>query len=244
MVRCQQRVRVGAAASYTAIRDVVVHPLLGRAELAFGGAWTGEAAFTVALSVVAYREGGPAAVGVLALVRMVPSALLAPVLTALADRMRRERVLVVVSLVRAVAIGAAALLAAVGTAAVGVYALAVVDAVAFTLSTRPARCSVRCWPASSWRPAPRPPCSPTSAAPSLPPGCSCPSSPSSRPGDSAALDERLGVREDEIDVLRSAPMLNLLPVPSIEHLASRLRRRTFRRRPSSSSRATPAGPAT
>ena len=41
------------------------------------------------------------------------------------------------------------------------------------------------------------------------------------------LDERLGVREDEIDVLRRAPMLNVLPVPSIEHLASRLRHRTF-----------------
>ena len=42
-----------------------------------------------------------------------------------------------------------------------------------------------------------------------------------------ALDARLGVRDDEIGVLRSAPMLGLLPVPSIEHLASSVRRRRF-----------------
>jgi CRP-like cAMP-binding protein len=42
-----------------------------------------------------------------------------------------------------------------------------------------------------------------------------------------ALDGRLGVRDDEIDVLRHAPMFGLLPVASIEHLASRLRRRMF-----------------
>jgi CRP-like cAMP-binding protein len=37
-----------------------------------------------------------------------------------------------------------------------------------------------------------------------------------------ALDERLGVRDDEIDALRRTPMLQLLPVPSIEYLASRV----------------------
>ncbi|MET0884319.1 MAG: cyclic nucleotide-binding domain-containing protein, partial [Acidimicrobiales bacterium] len=37
-----------------------------------------------------------------------------------------------------------------------------------------------------------------------------------------ALDERLGVRDDEIDALRRSPMLQLLPVPSIEYLASRV----------------------
>jgi hypothetical protein len=41
-----------------------------------------------------------------------------------------------------------------------------------------------------------------------------------------ALDRRLGVRDDEIAVLRRVPMLRQLPVPSIEHLASRLRRVT------------------
>jgi CRP-like cAMP-binding protein len=44
-------------------------------------------------------------------------------------------------------------------------------------------------------------------------------------GRLVALDRRLGLRDDEIGVLRGAPMLRLLPVPTIEHLASRLRRR-------------------
>ena len=37
-----------------------------------------------------------------------------------------------------------------------------------------------------------------------------------------ALDERLGVRDTEINALRRTPMLQLLPVPSIEYLASRV----------------------
>jgi MFS family permease len=39
-----------------------------------------------------------------------------------------------------------------------------------------------------------------------------------------ALDGRLGVRDDEIEVLRRAQMLRELPVPSIEHLAARVER--------------------
>ncbi len=42
-----------------------------------------------------------------------------------------------------------------------------------------------------------------------------------------ALDDRLGVRDVEIGVLQRAPLLALLPVPVIEHLASRLRRRSY-----------------
>jgi CRP-like cAMP-binding protein len=42
------------------------------------------------------------------------------------------------------------------------------------------------------------------------------------------MDGRLGVRDDEIAVLRRVPMLSQLPVPSVEHLASRLRHVTVR----------------
>ena len=76
---------------------------LRRAQLAFFGAWAAEWAFTVALGVYAFRHGGAAAVGLVSVLRMLPSALLAPVLTPYADRWRRERVLVVVSAVRAAA---------------------------------------------------------------------------------------------------------------------------------------------
>jgi hypothetical protein len=47
-------------------------PNLRRALLAFGLAWTAEWAFTVALGVVAFRNGGATAVGVVAFARMAP----------------------------------------------------------------------------------------------------------------------------------------------------------------------------
>jgi MFS family permease len=109
------------------------NPSLRRAQLSFLGAWTAEWAFTVGLGIVAYRDGGVAAVGLVGLLRMAPSALLAPVFSPLADRGRRERVLIVVSVLRAVATGAAAVVVGVGGPAQVVYALAVLSTVAATL---------------------------------------------------------------------------------------------------------------
>jgi hypothetical protein len=56
---------------------------LRRAQLAFGAAWASEWALTVALAIVAVRDGGATAVGVVAFVRMAPAAGLAPLGTAL-----------------------------------------------------------------------------------------------------------------------------------------------------------------
>lgn len=106
---------------------------LRRAQLSFLGAWTAEWAFTVGLGIVAYRDGGATAVGLVGLLRMVPSALVAPLLSPLADKGRRERVLVVVSVLRAVATGAAAVVVGIGGPSVVVYALAVLSTVAATL---------------------------------------------------------------------------------------------------------------
>jgi MFS family permease len=106
---------------------------LRRAQLSFLGAWTAEWAFTVALGVVAYDAGGARALGLVGLLRMVPSALLAPLLSPFADRGRRDRVLVVVSTVRGVATAAAALIVAASGPVLGVYALAVLSTVAATL---------------------------------------------------------------------------------------------------------------
>ena len=64
---------------------------LRRAQLAFFGAWTAERAFTVAIGVYAFRHRGAAAVGLVSVLRMLPSALLAPVRSPYADRWRRER---------------------------------------------------------------------------------------------------------------------------------------------------------
>ncbi len=123
------RWRDAAAAFTTNARN----PALRRAQLAFLGAWTAEWAFTVALGVVAYREGGATAVGLVGLLRMLPSALLAPLLSPLVDRGRRERVLVLVSTVRGLATAAAAVVAALSGPVALVYALAVVSTIAATL---------------------------------------------------------------------------------------------------------------
>jgi MFS family permease len=121
------------AESARAFSATARNPSLLRAQLAFGASWTAEWAFTVALGVVAFRDGGAGAVGVVAFARMAPSFLLAPLGTALADRFARERVLVWSCLVRAAATAAAALLLAADGSKVGVYALAMLATAAFTV---------------------------------------------------------------------------------------------------------------
>ncbi len=106
---------------------------LRRAQVSFFGAWTAEWAFTVGLGIVAYRDGGATAVGLVGLLRMAPSALLAPLLSPLADRGRRDRLLILVSVLRGVVTGAVAVIVAVGGPVQIVYALAVVSTVFATL---------------------------------------------------------------------------------------------------------------
>jgi hypothetical protein len=65
-------------AATAAFASNAVNPNLRRAQLSFLGAWTAEWAFTVALGIFAYRNGGPTAVALVGLLRMVPSAVVAP----------------------------------------------------------------------------------------------------------------------------------------------------------------------
>jgi MFS family permease len=109
------------------------NPNLRRAQLSFLGAWTAEWAFTVGLGIVAYRDGGATAVGLVGLLRMVPSAIVAPLLSPLADKGRRERVLILVSVMRGVATAAAAVVVGVGGSTQIVYVLAVLSTIAATL---------------------------------------------------------------------------------------------------------------
>jgi hypothetical protein len=104
-----------------------------RAQLSFGAMWTSESAFVVGLAVVAFRDGGIAAVGIVTGARMAAAALLAPLLATVADRVRRERVLVCVGLVRAATVGSAAVVTAAGGPTAATYGLAVVATVAQAL---------------------------------------------------------------------------------------------------------------
>jgi CRP-like cAMP-binding protein len=111
----------------------VARASIGRAQLSFAAVWASESAFMVGLAVVAFRAGGVTAVGVVTAARMAAAALLAPWLATVADRVRRERVLTAVGLIRAVALGGAALVTAASGPAVVTYVLAVVATVAFAL---------------------------------------------------------------------------------------------------------------
>jgi MFS family permease len=103
---------------------------LRRAQLSFACAWTSEWMLTVGLGIVAFEDGGVGAVGVIALVRMLPGAIAGPVLAGITDRMRRERVIVAIGVVRGVCLGLMALLIALAAPTLPSYALAVVSTVA------------------------------------------------------------------------------------------------------------------
>jgi len=119
--------------SAAAFRINLRSPALRRAQLSFGLMWAGEWAATVALAVIAFREGGAGAVALVAAARMVPAALLAPFAAVLADRARRELTLAGVGLARAVALGAAAAVLAAGAPVVWAYVLIALATVAQTL---------------------------------------------------------------------------------------------------------------
>ena len=109
------------------------NPELRRAQVAFFAAWTAEWAVTVVLAVYAYGRGGATEVGVVALVRVLPAAVVAPLATQYADRWPREKVLVAVSVVRSVSIALAAVAVFVDGPALTVYALVTVSSAAAVL---------------------------------------------------------------------------------------------------------------
>ncbi len=111
------------------LRHALATPDLRRLQAAWAAAATGGWAFMVALAVYAYGEGGAAAVGLAALVRMVPAGLAAPLLGKAADRFPRRDVLLASTLARAVLLGALAL-----AAALHAFPLVLVLAALFTVA--------------------------------------------------------------------------------------------------------------
>jgi MFS family permease len=101
----------------------------------------GHWAYLVAVSIYAYGVGGEAAVGLVFFVRLIPSALIAPFAGMLADRYRRESVLVASAVSRIVLIGAAAAGVFLDVEPAVVYTLAVLAAIA-TTPFRPAQAAL------------------------------------------------------------------------------------------------------
>jgi MFS family permease len=126
------RVRQLLAAFGSAVRN----PHIRRVELAWGAAIAAEWAHFVAFGVYAYEAGGAAAVGVAGLVRLLPAAIVAPFAASLGDRFPRERFLLAMNLVGAIALAGSAA-AFFADAEVLVFAFAALLGLAITL-IRPA----------------------------------------------------------------------------------------------------------
>ena len=118
--------------SLRALADVFRNPGLRRLELAWVGSVTGEWAYVVALAVYAYEAGGATAVGLVALLRFLPSAAVAPFAAVLADRHSRQRVMLTADAIRAVALAGAAAVALSEGPAAAIYAFAALVAVVST----------------------------------------------------------------------------------------------------------------
>jgi MFS family permease len=110
--------------SASAFRAVFSNPTLRRIQVAWAGSETGKWMYVVAVAVFAYRTGGATAVGIVALIRVVPAAVIAPFAAVLTDRFRRERVMLFADVSRAVALVGAALVVAFSLPAEIVYVLA------------------------------------------------------------------------------------------------------------------------
>jgi MFS family permease len=106
---------------------------LHRAQISFAAMWASESAFMVTLAVLAYDEGGAAAVGVVTAARMATAAFLGPFLATMADRVRRERVLTCIGIVRGAMLAGAAAVTASGGPAAATYGFAIVATVAVAL---------------------------------------------------------------------------------------------------------------
>jgi MFS family permease len=123
-----RRLRESGAAFGAVVRNRDLRLL----ELAWAWAIVGHWAYLVAVSVYAYDAGGEAAVGLIFALRLLPAAFVAPFAGLLADRYRRELVLLVSGLARMALVAAAAICVFLDAPPAVVYALAVAAAIGQT----------------------------------------------------------------------------------------------------------------
>ncbi len=119
--------------AWQALRRALANRSIRSIQLGWLIAIAAETAFVVSLLVFAYQVGGVLLVGVAAMLRTLPAALLAPFLGMLADRLPRERVLLGVHLGRGAAIGLAAGVVVAGLPPALVFGCAVVEGMLATL---------------------------------------------------------------------------------------------------------------
>jgi hypothetical protein len=120
------------------LRRAASDPGMRRLQFASAGWAAGEAAYLVGLFVVAYEAGGPGLIAAIAVIRTLPSVLLAPTMSALVSDRAVDSSLRATLVVRVVSVAALAAALVVGAPFVVVGVLVAVDSIAATL-LRPLR---------------------------------------------------------------------------------------------------------
>ena len=124
-----------------ALRRVLASPGLRRLEVAFLGFGAAEYGVWVTVLVYAYQRGGTATAATVAVVQLVPAAIVAPLAARLVDRRGGAAMIRIGYLAQAGAMGLTATALALGAPALVAYAGAVVAACAVT-TTRPAQAAL------------------------------------------------------------------------------------------------------
>jgi MFS family permease len=127
--------------SLRAMREVFRNRGLRHLQLAWAGSIIGSWAYSVALVVYAYDVGGAGAVGLMGLVRWLPSAAASPFAATLGDRYPRVRVMLGADLLRAAALAGMTACVLLDAPAFVVYVLAASVAV-FSTAFQPAQAAL------------------------------------------------------------------------------------------------------
>jgi MFS family permease len=129
------------AESRVAITGVFRSPALRRINLALVGSVIGDWAFSVAFAVYVYQNGGATALGVISVVRYVTMAVLASILSVLADKVDRRKLMITADVIRAVLVFACAAIILAEGPAMPVYVFSVLVGVV-GLTFRPAQAAL------------------------------------------------------------------------------------------------------
>ncbi len=129
------------AESRVAMAGVFRSPALRRINLALVGSVIGDWAFSVAFAVYVYQNGGATALGVISVVRYLTMAVLASILSVLADKVDRRGLMIAADGIRAVLVLACAAIVLADGPAIPVYVLSVLVGVV-GLTFRPAQAAL------------------------------------------------------------------------------------------------------
>jgi len=127
--------------SAQAFRAVFANRQLRKLQLAFVGSITGQWGYLIALAVYADRHGGAKTVSAVLVIRWVSGAVTAPWLAYVADRYRRERVMLAADLSRVVAMAGMAAAAFTGSSPAIVFVLSGLMSIA-SAAFRPAQAAL------------------------------------------------------------------------------------------------------